>query len=563
MAENNNRRFAIFIAALSALFTFLVYIPSLGNGFVNWDDPSLIYKNPRFGHLDIIWALTARAVGNWHPATILSLELDRLLWGFDPFGYHLTNVILHSLNSFLAGALSYMLCRRVIERPGRAAVAIMTAAPALLFGLHPAHVESVAWISERKDVLSSFFILLTFLLYLRYAQTRTVRRYGLCLAAFVLALLSKPMAVSVPAALLVLDYYPLRRMGSGDLWRVAAEKAPFVLLSAAIAGITIWAQQAAGAVQSIDAVPLIERLTIACRAALFYIYKLILPWGLAPYYPVDFNTGPLMLALYGLVIILLTGICVYFLRWSRAPFAAWIFYLVTLLPVIGLVTVGAQAAADRYTYLPTLGFLVLLGGGLAYFAKNNGKRAASVLAAMAPISALLAFLTIGQTGIWKDSLTLWSYEIGLHPGMHIAYINRAIAYGELGRADLAYSDLTEAIRLKPDDIKTYYNRARALSMLQDYRGAIADLTRAIELKPSYADAYNNRGTAFAALAEYEEAGADFMRAVEFAPNDATAQLNLGMALMKTGDRTNAAIHLMRAHELGDPSASVYLKEMEY
>jgi len=510
---------ALALAALSALIAFLVYIPSLSNGFVNWDDPSFIYENPMFGHFDLFWALTARTVGNWHPATILSLELDHLLWGFDPFGYHLTNVILHSLNSFLAGALSYMLCRRVVERPGRAAVAIMTAVPALLFGLHPAHVESVAWISERKDVLCAFFFLLSVLSYISYSSSvKKGRWYFLSLMFFVLALMSKPMAVTLPIVLLILDFFPLERLFQRIRWAIL-EKVPFLLLSAGSAIITILAQGSEGAIMPIEFYPLWMRALAALKTLGFYIMKAVYPAGLAPYYPLTGRAEFFNLTFYASAVLVaaLFIISIIALKRTKTVLAALLFYIVTLLPVIGLVQVGSQAAADRYTYIPLIGPFMLIGAVMAIILERAWyKRRALFFAAFFVFLSAFIFLagmTVRQTAFWKDSISLWNRQIAVYPGkVPHAYNLRGLAYDEQKRYREAIEDFDMAIALDPKNAYAYNNRGNARKSLGNFRQAIGDFLKAASLAPNLPEPYVNLSVAYSEIGEMELALAARQRA---------------------------------------------------
>ncbi|MCL4873791.1 tetratricopeptide repeat protein [bacterium] len=528
-------------AAVVAALAFAAYIPSLWNGFVNWDDPVYVQKNPFLfigtgagSALEALWSTTG---GNWHPLTMLSLAVDYLIWGFAPFGYHLTNSVLHALNTFLAGVLSFKAAVAVNREYGQKPLFLLVGIPALLFGLHPMHVESVAWVSERKDVLSVFFILLTFLMYLRYSETLLKRHYLLSLIFFVLALLSKPMAVTVPVVLLIIDYYPLKRLAGPGLRRALVEKIPFLALSILLGVVTMLAQKTVGAVISMS---MVSKLAIASRAIVFYLYKLVLPAGLAPVYPVDFSTGPLTIVVYGAIAALITVACFWLLRFSRAPLAAWLFYLVTLAPVSGIIKAGEQAAADRYTYLPTLGLFFLLGGVLSFLAGRGGKRLeAPFMAGALALLALLGYGTIGQTAIWKDSLALWSRQVELYPSHFFGYNKRGTAYRELDMADESLADLDEALRLAPGVPFIYYQRAHTLALMKDYRGAMDNFSVALKMDPSYAEAYIGRGTAHADLGMTEQSLADFDEAVRLDPKAAPAYYGRARAKSLLRDKPGA------------------------
>lgn len=554
-----DRRPILIAAMCVAALTFLVYLPSLQNGFVNWDDPGYVYKNPNIRALDLRWALTAVVVGNWHPATLLSLTLDHSIWGLNPLGFHLTNSIIHSLNAFLAALLGSALYPYK-DRRGAVITGLIAGA---LFGLHPAHVESVAWVSERKDVLSAFFFILSALFYVRYARGKGAACYGLSLVTFVLALLSKPMAVSLPIVLLIIDYYPLDRFRAGFFKKALIEKIPFFLLSIASAALALWAQRVSGALSSLDSIPLLQRVPVAFRAYAFYIYKLFVPVDLSPFYPLPGKSG--LFEPWAIIsIVLFAAISVaalVMLKRKRFIAVVWACYLITLLPVIGLVQVGSQAAADRYTYIPSLSLFILIGGAAGYAASKNRGALGAVVVAGLIITSALSWLSVRQIGVWKDSVTLWSRAIALYPdSAPIAYTNRGIAFGQAGRVEEAIRDLSRAIEIKPNMTEAYYNRALAYSLEGRNTDAIRDLSEAIRRNPGYADAYHNRAVAYANLADYENAVEDFKKVTELNPSHGPAYLILAQAYLRAGERELADENFRRASYLGVREADRFLME---
>lgn len=554
-----DRRPILIAAMCVAALTFLVYLPSLSNGFVNWDDPGYVYKNSNIRALDLKWAFTAVVVGNWHPATLLSLTLDHSIWGLNPLGFHLTNSIIHSLNAFLAALLGSAL----YPYKDRRGAVISGLLAGLLFGLHPAHVESVAWVSERKDVLSAFFFMASALFYVRYARGKGAACYVLSLAAFVLALLSKPMAVSLPIALLIIDFYPLERLKAGSFKKATIEKIPFFLLAGAGAALALWAQKVSGALSSLDSIPLLERIPVAFRAYAFYIYKLFVPIKLSPFYPLPQDNS--ILEPWALIsIILFTAVTVgslVMLKRRKSIAAVWAYYVITLLPVIGLVQVGAQAAADRYTYIPSLSLFILIGGAAGYLASKNRSAFGAVIIAGLIITSVFSYLSIKQIGVWKDSLTLWSRGIAIYPdSAPIAYTNRGIALGQAGKVEDAIRDLSRAIEIKPNMTEAYYNRALGYSFEGRNTDAIRDLTEAIRLAPAYIDAYHNRGVAYANLADYESAIEDFKKVTELNPSYGPAYMTLAEAYLRAGDRELADENFRRASYLGVREADRFLME---
>jgi hypothetical protein len=384
------------MALVVAFITFMVYFPTFNNDFVNWDDNVYVYENQGIRSIDfwfLKWSFTAVVSSNWHPLTMFSHALDYALWGLDPWGHHLTSIIFHTFNTLLVFILVVRLSeyRRAGETgissdfagPGKKAL-IAGIVTALLFGIHPVHVESVAWVSERKDVLSAFFFLLSVLAYLKYTSSRDSKRsifYGACLILFIMALMSKPMAVTLPVVLLILDCYPLGRLTLGGGLRGARwlviEKVPFFVLSLLSSLITLWAQHTSGAITTLGVTPLTTRILVAMRAYVFYIYKMVLPTDLAPFYPyprtVEFFAVEYSVSF--ILLIVITSLCLWSSKRNGLFLAVWFYYLVTLIPVIGIVRVGLQAAADRYTYLPSLGPFLLAGlGAGAAFGISSKKR---------------------------------------------------------------------------------------------------------------------------------------------------------------------------------------------
>ncbi|MBE7415128.1 MAG: tetratricopeptide repeat protein [Deltaproteobacteria bacterium] len=590
MPDNRKPENIILIAALlSAIAAFALYLPSLGFDFVNWDDQLYVYENPRLQGPGLKWAFTSVILGTWVPVTFLSLSLDYALWGLNPLGYHLTNSALHAANVFLVALLA---ARLAGTRGSNAkALFIIAISAGLLFGLHPLRVESVAWISERKDVLNAFFFLLGVLSYLGYAKTKKASSYVLTLVFFVLSLLSKPMTVTMPLVLLILDLYPLGRHRKDGWKRLIIEKLPFIILSLAAVLATMWSQTMA--MVPAEELAFGSRLHIAARGYLFYIYKTLVPVNLAPVYPRDFAMGPGLFALYVLALSALTALAILLRRRSWAFIAVWAYFVITLIPVIGLVQVGMQAAADRYTYIPGMGIAVLVAAGAGRLAERKKGAFAPVLAVIIAASALLSILALKQISVWKDSFSLWNQQIRLFPDHPYGYVNRGNAYLVQGRLDLAMEDLG---RITPDTASGFMNRANAYISLGKFDLAIENLDRAIELgpvstdaymkrggalvnagrfeegiadltfvldgDPRNKDAYRARGVAHAISGQYGKAVEDFKNAVLLDPADPSAHIDLGKAYMHLGDSENSYLSMKRAHDLGDPAASRYLKDLE-
>ncbi|MCL4873075.1 tetratricopeptide repeat protein [bacterium] len=582
----------IFLAALiSAIAAFALYLPSLGFDFVDWDDPAYVSENPDIQGIDLKWAFTAVVVGTWIPLTFLSFALDYAVWGLDPLGYHLTNTILHSANVFLVAFLAARLAGR---RGGLGAggIFLMALSAGLLFGLHPLRAESVAWVSERKDVLNAFFFLLGLHAYLGYAENKKASSYVLTLVLFVLSLLSKPMTVTMPLVLLILDYYPLERLKREGWKRPLIEKLPFLMLSLAAGLMTIWSQ--GKAVMPPEALPFADRIHIAARGYLFYIYKSVIPAGLAPLYPRDFASGlNLSAVLYLAALAAITILALYLRRWSKAFISAWACYAVTLLPVIGLMQVGRQAAADRYTYIPAIGLAILVSAAAGWIVKRNSKSLPAVLALVLAASGLLSFFAFKQEMIWKNPVSLWSRQIEVFPSHSQGYVNRSAAYVALGmnesaiedlrkmspesghgyfnrgnayltlgRFDLAIPDLDKAIELEPNTLPAYSSRGSALVNAGRFREGISDFTVVLDSDPGNKAIFRARGTAYAISGQYGEALEDFLKAAELDPGDPSAHIDLGKVYMHLGNFERSYASMRKALELGDTSASRYISDLE-
>jgi tetratricopeptide (TPR) repeat protein len=604
-------------ALIVALITFLVYLPALQNDFVNWDDPDYVYENQNIRSIDfrsLKWMFSTFHMQNWHPLTWLSHAVDYAIWGLNPMGHHLTSIIFHGLNAFLIvvlvmqlldkryeGLLSSPLNNRTHQTTRITAVVI-----GLLFGLHPLHVESVAWISERKDVLYAFFFLLSIVSYLKYTSSvqerQKVLNYILCMLFFIFSLMSKPMAMTLPVVLITLDIYPLGRLELRSLFKfhrkVFVEKLPFIILGLASAIITMVAQQKE--IASFEVHPG-ERILVAFGSLAFYLFKIILPIDLFPLYPYPFRISFLSLQ-YVSSLFVISGITVFcILSWKKYKVfsAVWVYFIVTLLPVLGIIKVGTQAAADRYTYLPSIGPFFLMGLCIAWLWKKdaalkNGAalKRLSVIAFIILIPSILSFMTIKQIGIWRDSLTLWDTELKRYktPGAYNnrgnaylllgkyqqaiedfnkaleqnhnfakAYNNRGLAYKNLGNYQLAIEDFSVSIRKNNREPIAYLNRGNVFRSLGDYQKAIEDYSKAIELDPRKEDFYNNRGNAFLILGQYQKAIGDFNIAIRLNRDNDNAYLNRGITYEILGNFKEALDDYRTSARLGNKQAQGYLR----
>ena len=573
-AEAGNRQ-AWFLGGAVSVFTFLVFLPALQCDFVNWDDTHYVYENTAIRFLDpefLLWAFTAFINANWHPLVYISFALEYAVWGLEPLGFHLTNNVLHSLNALLVVVLISRLS--ILGGLEHKTALVVAGVSALLFSIHPLRVESVVWVTERKDVLYSLFYLLSIIAYLRYVSARhssggdggkdrSQRRYYLgSIAFFALSVMSKPMAVTLPLVLLVLDYYPLRRFPGtpfpGIAYRVLIEKLPFIALSVVGGLLTLWANLSYGTLYSLERASLATRLLNSAHSYVLYLYKTVVPTNLAPLY-----TFPEVVSIFSpryaatlALFILITALAVFSLnrlslKWNRLFVALWAYYVASILPVSGLLQTGMQASADRFTYLASLApsLLVTLGALACY--RICGRRSLPVLAATGVAVILsLTLLTVKQTRVWKDTITLWTRQIELYPDKdHPGYFNRAIGYADAGDYLSAVTDFTVSMELNPEKVGPYLGRGNALSALGDHARAIEDLTRAVELDPENPDAYLDRGVALNRSGDIVGAIRDFTRVLELKPDDVRAYNNLGIAYTDLGSHAEALKYHSRAIEL--------------
>jgi hypothetical protein len=570
MTVKKTKVFKYFLAASVGLVTFAVYLSALHNDFVGWwDDSVYVYENPhiRFFNAHFLrWAFLDFYASNWHPLTWMSHALDYAIWGLNPMGHHLSNNIIHALNSFLVVVLAIKLLEIYQEgmiRDGtptfmnRPEILIAGGVTGLLFGLHPVHVESVAWVSERKDLLCSLFFLLSGIAYTGYVTTEIAfekvvsrffsRWYLLSVGFFALALLSKPMAVSLPLVLLILDWYPFKRIHSAKSFGSAlVEKLPFFALSLVSSTLTILAQRAGGAMGMMIFKPLSTRLLVAAKALVAYLWKMILPTDLIPYYAYPKQVtifSPEYLSAVILVIVV-TVACILYAKRQKVLLSVWGYYVVTLIPVIGIVQVGSQSMADRYTYLPSLGPFLMVGLSIAWiYGRLHALQKWSVtlkvfsLAVMLLMFSALAFLTIRQSEIWKDPITLWTYVIEREPtSVPGAYVDRGRAFHMRGQLNKAIKDLDMALLLNPFSVNAYYERGTIFLEIDQFGRAVFDLDRAINLtryggksSVGLAPLFLNRGFAYSRLNQDALAASDFRKACKLGSHvGCDMSINFGM-----------------------------------
>lgn len=541
---------------LLIVVTCAVYWQVGNNQFVNLDDAMYILENPqvRAGLTGegFIWAFTSTYASNWHPLTWLSHMLDVQLFGLDPGPHHLVNVLFHAINTVLLFLL-------LLRMTGAYWQSVFVAA---LFALHPLHVESVAWVAERKDVLSAFFWMLTLLLYAWYVERPGRGRYLLTLCAFALGLMSKPMLVTLPAVLLLMDYWPLGRMqfgraeqprhGPGSIdrtsfpWRLLWEKAPFIALSAASSVITMFAQHAGGAMASVKAVPFTFRAVNALWVYVLYIGKMVWPLDLAVIYPLPATLTVTQGLTAGLI---LAGTSLLAARSAkRHPYllVGWLWYLVTLVPVIGLVQVGRQAMADRYTYIPLIGLFMMVAWGARDIAGDSRVRRTALSSVAVVILAVLAVLTGLQTRYWKDSLTLFSHAAEAVQDNYIAHdaIGRILTVA--GRFDEATHHYTEALRISPNDERSLVGMGNVLVKQGKIEEGISFTKKALTMKPESADAHFNLGYALLQQGREQQALEHYFEGLRNDPENADIHHIVGVILGAQGKLDESIRHFTEA-----------------
>ncbi len=565
--------------------------------FVDFDDPSYVTENIHIQHgittEAIRWAFTAGYSSNWHPVTWMSHMLDIQVFGLKPRWHHLTNLLFHIANTLLL----FFIFHRMTKAPWKSAFV------AALFALHPLHVESVAWVAERKDVLSTFFWMLTMGAYIRYVEHPRFTSYLAVFTFLALGLMAKPMLVTLPFVLLLLDYWPLgrfeqktpareipaeinkpvsankRKRKSSRKQAVQAivqdakpadrryqralvrplliEKMPFFALAALSGIVTFIAQQKGGSVASLKVIPPGVRMANAFVSYIIYIGKTIWPENLAVLY-LHPGWWPLW-QVPGAVFLLIAVTLVVIREAKRFPYLAtgWLWFAVTLAPVIGIVQVGQQAMADRYTYIPLIGLFIMAAWGIPQVLKNWRYRKEALTTSSALILACLFILTWTQVGYWRSNITLFSHTLEATRDNYVIQENRGVAYAKLGDYRRAIEDYDKAIEINPKCLEAYNNRGAAYAKLGNYRRATEDYDRAIEIDPECVLSYVYRGSAYLELANPGKALSDYDRAVGIDPENPDGYANRGAAYDKLGNYRQAVSDYDRAVEINHDYAWAY------
>src|SRR5262245_32314205 len=551
--------------------TLAVFGQTLTHDFVNFDDHVYVYENPLvirgLSTEGVIEAFTHTHARNWHPLTTLSHMLDCQLYGLNASGHHLTNVILHTISVLLL----FLVLKQMT------AALWQSAFVAALFAIHPLHVESVAWIAERKDVLSAVFFMLTLAAYVQYTRAPSVLRYLLVALLLALGLMSKPMLVTLPFVLLLLDYWPLGRIGGpksevgSRLRKLITEKIPLFALSAFSCIATLLAQRQGPS--AIDQLPFLWRLENTFVTYVTYIWQLLWPAQLAVFYP--HPNSHLLLAEVTAAIALLLGITLLVISLRRTrPYliTGWFWYLGMLVPVIGLVQVGEQAHADRYTYLPQIGLYIVITWTVGHLRLESTRPRRALVGGIAAIAIVsLGARAFGQTYYWKNSETLWNQALGVTGENDVAHNNLGFLFLRRGEIDKAISEFQTALDIRSRNTQSHYslgaaliqsNLGNALARKQLWDAAIDHLQEAIRLRPDYADAYFNLGSVLFQQGRIDQAIAQWRAALAIRPRDAEAHRNVADALRKQGKLKEAISEYEQALNIA-PEDSVALNNLAW
>jgi len=567
MPESVKKSFSIILVYFAlAAGTVIVFWQVRVFDFVSYDDNDYVYQNQHvldgLTYDGIIWAFTTGRTGYWHPLTWLSLMLNCQLFGPNPGWIHLISLLLHIANTLLLFAVLKQITAALWPSAFVAAV----------FALHPMHVESVAWIAERKDVLSTLLLLLTLATYAGYVKRPGLLRYLLAVLLFALGLMAKPMLVTLPFVLLLLDYWPLNRFEpqtaktSGRqsrkaapatgrrevLYRIIIEKIPFFALSSISSIFTFLVQHNSGAVIGINALPLESRVNNVFLSYVTYMGKMFWPSSLTVFHPYDIGVVPSWQVI--LCVLLLLVISVFVIRFGRKQKylpVGWFWFIGTLMPVIGLVQAGEQAYADRYTYIPYVGLLIMIAWGLPELVSKWPYRKITFGISMAVVLAALGICGRQQVGYWKNSAALFTHALEVTQNNYVAHYFLAEELRKQGKVSLAMEHCRKALEIKPNYVNAIITLGSVLAEQGDLNQAIGYFQKALKLTSNSASAYDhyNLGVALLKCSKLDDAVVCFTRAVQIAPDFADAHNNLGIALKKQGKFSEALAHFTKAVQL--------------
>lgn len=597
-APQSHRAHGWWAALALVAFNVAVYASVRNFEFVRFDDPDYVTGNAQVTSgvtwQGLKWALTTGHAANWHPLTWLSHMMDVQVFGVNAGAHHVTNLLFHIANTLLV----FFVLRRMTGAVWRSAFV------AGLFAIHPLRVESVAWVSERKDVLSTFFWMLTLLAYTAYVRHPRARRYVLVLLLFALGLLAKPMVVTLPFVLLLLDVWPLRRItlwrdgrgliaaGDGPVaMRLVREKIPLIAIAAVSSVVTVIVQRRGGAVGNLTTYPLVLRLENAVVNYVAYIGKTVWPARLSAFYPYRQSVSAWVVA--GATLLLI-GATVAVARGARSrPYllVGWLWYLGTLTPVIGVVQVGLQSMADRYTYVPLVGLFIIVAWGAADLAERWLPQRAVLPATAALVLGALAIIARSQVETWRNSLALWQHAVDVTSDNAYAQYNLGVVLVQAGRVDEGISRFREALRIDPTYPDVHIDLGNALNARGAFDEAVTEFATVVRLRPDYAEAriaygnllrsrgrnsdaivqyreaarlnpalasaHNELGNALTSDGQFADAMAEYAEAVRLAPDFAEAHNNVGAALARAGKSEEAISEFLEALRLKPGDATFH------
>ena len=541
----------LWLFAILAL-TFIVFFPSLNNALTNWDDPAYLNENPLIRNLN--WASVKRIFteiyfGNYQPLHILSYAVEYHFYQLNPVGYHTTSVIMHLIVTALVYRFIFLLSQNTT-------IALITA---LLFGIHPLHVESVAWAAERKDLLYAMFFLGSINFYIRYIQSAEKSKYLFyALLLFALSIFSKAMASSLPPVLILLDFYFGRKFS----FKLVLEKLPFFALAIAMGMVSVITVSKTGQT-SLQVYTLFERILFANFNLLAYVGKLILPINLSAFYPYPFKVDgqlPYYCYIAPVVVGALLVLIVRSLKYTKAIFFGAGFFVACIFLVLQLFPVGPTIMSERYSYLPSIGFFFVVAYFIHQLITNRVATKAPIYIALSGYSLFLSVATYKRCDVWKDSMTLWTNVLEQFPYVGTALNNRGNIYGkERGDLDRAILDFNASIQYEPGYENAYANRGIVYCMRGQFDLAIADFNKAVQLKPGYFDALFNRGIAYIQTQQHDKAIADYTTLIKDKPEDARLYSYRGWAYLQAGNNDSSLVDLNQAIMIDPALADAYYR----
>ena len=564
MTDKNSHtvRPEIWVYLFLVIATLAVYWQVRNYPFINYDSRKYVAENhyvkAGLTVKSMAWSFTAVHASNWHPLTWLSHMLDCQLYGMNPGRHHLTNVLIHILNTLLL----FLVLKRMTGALWRSGWV------AALFALHPLHVESVVWVAERKDVLSTFFWMLALWSYARYVERSDFYRYLIVLLFFSFGLMAKPMLVTLPFVLLLLDYWPLRRFQLGlpgdrnisqrrfnfDLIR---EKIPLFLLSAASSIVTYMVQKSGGAVNFLDAIPFKSRISNAVVSYVGYIGKMLWPHNLAVFYPYP-KSIPLWKVMGAGLLLVIISVVFFRIKRTKPYFAVgWLWYIGTLVPVIGLVQVGMQGMADRYTYVPLIGLFIIIAWGVPDIVSKWRYKRIGLAATIAITLAILIITTRLQVRYWSNSTVLFEHALDVTVDNSVAHVNLGEALAEQGKTDAAVRHYFDALRIKPDLVTPHLNLGVALRKKGKLNEAVDHFSMALQMKPDCAEAHYELGDTLIRKGDFTGAIEHYLEAIRIKPDYVKAYNNLGVILVRQNKNKAAIHHFSKAIQIDPNYADVY------